>query len=226
MRCPSCHQHYQTSVEDVHICSDCGIGESELLALPEVYANGYAENYYNLIGTEKGDKIVAHRAETLTRLTSRMSIMDFGCGTGVLIREARKLGLNMFGYEPMPSFRTVHHRLGVEQWVQTDLRDAASMGMEFMTFFDSFEHLDRPDKILELFKPKMILLAIPIFYGKLEEGLTSWKHYKPKEHVWYFTPEGLTNMLQAHGYVPTGFSTEECNLGRLDSITVVARRVR
>src|SRR6185436_6951571 len=65
-----------------------------------------------------------------------------------------------------------------------------------MTFWDSFEHIADPHALLRAYKPSYVVMSIPLFSGK-ESALAS-KHYKPGEHIWYFTFHGLLDYMDPY----------------------------
>jgi hypothetical protein len=51
------------------------------------------------------------------------------------------------------------------------------------------------------------------------------KHFRPQEHIWYFTREGLVNAMKACGFSLVAESDFETELGREDIGTFAFRRV-
>ncbi len=109
-----------------------------------------------------------------------------------------------------------------------DIADYPQTGIELqmydvVCFWDVLEHI--PDfgeiePILAL--SKHVALSVPLAKG----GLLDWKHFKPGEHLHYFTEESLIALFHEYGFVPTYKSTEiECP-PREDILTALFRRRR
>ena len=93
-----------------------------------------------------------------------------------------------------------------------------------LTFWDSFEHISEPSIILrKIYKGTYIFLSIPIFPDLVL--LTNSRHYRPDEHYWYFTEEGLINLFNDNGFELIDFNEIESELGRKDIKTFAFRRV-
>jgi len=214
------------------LCHECGIGESELPSLSRVYNEDYAHLYVSYLSQDLGHKIVKHRVQELQKLTNlfgweshRCSTLDFGCATGIVVREARELGLDAWGYEPHAVFFNSHHALHVAPWIAINPESIVSTPF-VVSFYDALEHLERVDKWLQLFQPIRIVVTLPVVpLTMFSKDLPNWKHYKPDEHVWYFTDNGIHNFLAAHGYEVYEVEDFERKLGRLDALTVHARRI-
>jgi hypothetical protein len=80
-----------------------------------------------------------------------------------------------------------------------------------MTFWDSLEHIPDPKPLLDLITD-YAFVSTPI-YKNLHTLKTS-KHYKPNEHVWYFTRDGIIQFMKAHGFQLLETSDVETQLGR------------
>lgn len=96
-----------------------------------------------------------------------------------------------------------------------------------LSFWDSFEHIpdafDMLDQVEDRGSGAYVYMSIPIFESA-EHALKS-KHFKPNEHIWYFTEWGLRGMLQEHGFEMIYRSRMEEAFGREDIGTYVFERV-
>lgn len=84
--------------------------------------------------------------------------------------------------------------------------------VEAMTFWDSLEHIRHPYKLLD--RTQWAFVSTPI-YESAEHCIRS-KHYKPGEHLWYFTAAGLTEFLADLGFELQGENRMEESCGRVD----------
>lgn len=117
------------------------------------------------------------------------TVLDYGCGCGELTTFApQREGLIIDSYdigmlngEPYPQTGILHDRYD-------------------LTFFnDVIEHVDwvnNPDaNMLHAFQnTTYISVSIPVWNGKIED-IKTWKHYKPGEHLYYFSSETLMDFF-------------------------------
>lgn len=80
-----------------------------------------------------------------------------------------------------------------------------------MTFWDSFEHIPDPSRLLAKCEG-FAAISTPI-YESAEHVLHS-KHYKPGEHLWYFTDRGLKRYMADLGFMLIDQNRMEESVGR------------
>jgi Golgi nucleoside diphosphatase len=115
-------------------------------------------------------------------------ILDFGYGSGDFLRVMRKLGWNIFGYD-------VHSlNLGIKNLTQEEI---LNKDWNVVTFFDSLEHLENFDFIKKLSKKTdNFIISVPATPFDFPINKNPWKHYKPGEHLHYFSPESLQILFE------------------------------
>lgn len=116
-------------------------------------------------------------------------ILDIGYGDGEFIRQASRAGFFTMGYDA--------HGDDIGVPVVKELQ----LGVfDIVTMFDSFEHmadLNEPFKAA----PSMFVVTVPwLPEGVTDESIKSWRHYKPNEHLHYFTEKSLRAVFSRHGY--------------------------
>jgi hypothetical protein len=81
-----------------------------------------------------------------------------------------------------------------------------------LMMFDVLEHFYDPQTFLFTCKSEYVFITIPIFPGPLKclDDLKNWKHYKPGEHIWYFTASGFKQMANESGYDVIYEGADEC----------------
>lgn len=141
-------------------------------------------------------------------------VLDVGIGNGAFLRQRGKT----FGFDIAP--RAVgflkENRLFLDPYGE-DLN-----GIGGITFFDSLEHIERPQALLARIERQFVFVSIPIFRD-LAHALGS-KHFKPQEHYWYFTWRGLVMWFLDKGFGLHHATDAETMLGREDIWTFVFRR--
>ena len=149
------------------------------------------------------------------------SILDFGCGTGQFIRKIQSSYYIVYGWDIM---------IGSKKWLRDNFiylnpyfHDCFVKKLTGVCFWDSLEHLKNPAIILNLLPEGCyVFISIPIFndLDKIKQS----KHYRPGEHYWYFTYEGLINYMQSLNYVYKEYNECESRAGREDIYSYVFRK--
>ncbi|MBN2402004.1 MAG: class I SAM-dependent methyltransferase [Spirochaetes bacterium] len=177
MKCLNCGSNETSTInlelEDMTICKNCGYGRPSLQTSIQ-----YDENY------EK--KYLAYPEAAINKIrlsfiSEKGTILDYGCGSGSFVKAARQAGYVAYGYD-INDFTA-------------DLRPPEGFQPDIITAWDSFEHLTDEQQI-EFFKiaenAKLIVLSVPDFdTPKKDQRLGNWRHYRPKEHLHYYTPIAL-----------------------------------
>lgn len=125
----------------------------------------------------------------------RFNVLDVGFGTGAFLREmhARDPYLIVCGYDvspyPAPKCVTV-----TPNWIDRE--------WDVVTFFDSLEHFADLDWLSRL-RAARVIVSVPWYHPqKGEEWFAKWKHRRPGEHLWHFTPETLSRTMARAGLWP------------------------
>jgi len=169
------------------------------------YSDDYFKCYQGYKGTEIAKKINEGRKEFVNRMfTGR--VLDVGIGSGEFI-ETRE---NTFGYDV---------NLVAKEWLKKKgLWSSNFNAFEAFTFWDVIEHIPNPIDYFDNIKPKSYLFtSIPVFndINKIRES----KHYKPGEHLYYFTRSGFLTWMKTHGFRLLYSSEFETNAGREDILS-------
>jgi len=92
---------------------------------------------------------------------------------------------------------------------------------EAISCWDALEHIPKPEKLLRSVR-KWLFVSLPIFTNPAT--VVSSKHYKPGEHLWYFTHGGLVKWCAAQGFELVEYNHIESDLGREGINTYAFRR--
>lgn len=141
-------------------------------------------------------------------------VLDYGAGTGAFVRAANAVGFYAYGYDVMPQAARSLRNAGVYA--------EPARHFDALTAWDSIEHMEAPEMMLKAVRPgAMLFLSLPVF-----EDLTAVrasKHYRPGEHLYYFTADGLERWLRGYGFLLMETSSHETDAGR-ESIGAFAFR--
>ncbi len=115
------------------------------------------------------------------------AVVDVGVGSGEFVKKRP----NTFGVDVNPV--AVAWLKAEKLWAQ-DLR-----AFRAFTFWDVIEHLEEPERYFQRIQPSGYLFtSIPLFKDltKIRES----KHYRPGEHLYYWTEEGFVRWMGEHGF--------------------------
>lgn len=164
------------------------------------YGTDYYQEFREKDQTPVGKVLTTLRYNLVARhckSLGRHKIVDVGIGGGAFVELAECMGTDI----------NPHAKgwLGSERLWKED--DAFAM-----TFWDSLEHI--PDPNIYLDKTRWAFISTPI-YRSAEHCIRS-KHYKPGEHLWYFTDIGLKRFMAERGFALMDSNRMEESVGRED----------
>jgi hypothetical protein len=117
-------------------------------------------------------------------------LIDIGCGSGEFVRQAKLRGYDAYGYDV--------HNDDIGAPMTKDITEKC----DIITMFDSLEHIDNVNEFLSKLNTRLIVITCPFLKtGMLEYDLIKWRHYKPNEHLHYFTYKSIKSLFAKHGYV-------------------------
>ncbi len=90
--------------------------------------------------------------------------------------------------------------------------------------FDVLEHLRDPELVLSQIKCRWLIISIPIFETK-QKALAS-RHFKPREHFWYFSHRAIVDLMDENGFEMWEVRDDETKIGRAEIQTYVFRKKR
>jgi hypothetical protein len=196
--------HFREFGEDLNYCYDHGLMYQRDMSKIVSYDEKYFDNYVNREGTEIAVKLNAARAKLAEIYCD--CIVDVGVGSGEFIKNYHG---KAFGYDINPS--------GVD-WLKArglyvDIYDSFPEEVEGFTLWDTLEHIPNPQALFRLIRRNMYLfLSLPIFDDM--ENVRLSKHYKPNEHLYYFSSAGLIRFMKDSGFLLVEQNDEETKAGR------------
>lgn len=157
----------------------------------KTYDKKYIDDRYNSYG-EKGVQMAYLRLGYLAGVIQRpiKKILDIGYGNGDFLNACRKSNINSFGNDisgyPIPIGCT---------YVEDVLKDK----YDVVSFFDSLEHFEDISFVKDL-QTEYIIISVPYCHRFSDEWFKNWKHRRPDEHLWHFSPYGLNEFMIESGY--------------------------
>lgn len=185
---------------------------SQLLWLPELgmghvaqhdestYDGRYFVQYVRMADTPMGAQLTAARVQMVARHYDG-SLLDVGIGAGQFVLGR---GRDTYGYDINP------HAV---QWLQERslYQDMYVESFRALSFWDSLEHIPDPGAAVAR-AGEWVFVSLPIFESP-EHCLAS-RHYKPGEHLWYWTDAGLRRWFARQGFECVEHNMMETALGR------------
>ena len=180
---------------------------------------GYGADYFSKVqayeGTPTAKAANAGRVAMLERqIAPGASVLDWGAGTGAFVKAAAASGFAAKGWDVNPVARIKLTELGVV--------DGDPYRFDAVTMWDTIEHMEQPGEVFKSIKKGGHFFAsLPIFddLKKIRES----KHYRPGEHLHYWTDAGFVDWMALWGFRLLERSGHEVDVGR-ESIGAYAFR--
>lgn len=232
--CPICNSKSTLSPEDEEYirCMNCGVIRTKYDYNATQYSTDYALNYLKYALSPCNKSLNLFRLGLVARwIKDDATILDIGCCVGEFIRFAEN-HYTCEGFEPNP----VAAREAQKRTCSTIMQDLnGHKKYDCVTMFDVLEHIQDPVQIVEhissILLPNGILAITTPNASACVGGLEidrSWKHYKPKEHLFVYTNLSLKLLLGKVGLkvVHTGEEESLIRPGNPngDIITCVAQK--
>lgn len=177
-----------------------------------VYNGAYFEKLARYEGKPIAVKLNAGRVALVNRYAGeRTQVLDVGVGSGEFIKNRPRT----FGYDVNP--QAIEWLKGWYRWSD----DFAAF--EAFTFWDVIEHVENPgvDYFRHMRRGALLFTSIPVFADL--RLIRDSRHYRPGEHLYYFTERGFVDWMALHGFRLLEVQDYETAAGR-DSILSFAFR--
>lgn len=216
MKCRLCglnefNQIYKHHNDSVIRCQNCGFGTLHPLPLKEVLEQIYDDQDYHDDKTQSDH--IADTKRKLKIVNSQVKlpakILDYGCGTGNFIKQAKGLGYDVYGFDiSHNSAKSASEFSGCP--VKSGAINAATFPkthFDLITSFDVIEHIEDFKQVIlfwhKWLKPKgLLIISTP--------DLSSWDHrlFKEKwfgftkipQHINYFDRDSILKVLEKSGF--------------------------
>jgi hypothetical protein len=177
------------------------------------YDAEYWQKYVGYADTVMGRAITAARVELVKRYAHCHAVVDVGIGCGAFI-EARDSSLT-YGFDINP--------VAVE-WLEQRgmLLNPYESTVYAATFWDAIEHISDAHRMLANVE-RFAFMTVPIIPGNAPPP-NGWRHFRPDEHCFYWTRNGLIAWMGEQGFTCREHNTMESLLGREDANTFVFER--
>lgn len=177
-----------------------------------IYDPQYFYRYVNLEGTLNGDHINQMRRDMVNGIKyqwpcpiTRPCLLDVGIGSGSFLSfmvdsfDVRGMDVNPLGIDWLK-----RHGMWCENIFEVE--------WDVVTFWDSMEHISNAHTFIQELKTNAICVSLPVFRD--ESAVFISKHFKPGEHLHYFTVEGFVDWMADLGFALWSFNRDEGLVGR------------
>jgi hypothetical protein len=177
---------------------------------PISYQHDYWEKYIGYDNSPMGEALTAARKELVDFYHSG-DIVDIGIGGGKFVHT---MGARGFGFDVNQD---------AINWLVANNRfcDPYAGDVDAISCWDSLEHIPYPEALINQVR-KYVFVSLPIFNNP--NTITESKHYRPGEHIWYWSDWGLINWFSRLGFSLVEKNNMETELGREAISTYVFRR--
>lgn len=177
----------------------------------------YDDEYYAKCEAKDGGEIARRINEGRVALVKRYvgagRVCDVGIGSGDFIKHRP----NTYGFDVNP--------VAIEWLKRNDLWMVSFDYFSSFTFWDVIEHCPTPEDYLKRVPLHgLAFFSIPVF-ADLKRVRES-KHYRPNEHLYYWTEAGFLEWMLDHGFRVLERTDFETEAGRESIVSFAFRRVR
>lgn len=179
-------------------------------APPMTYSGEYFAHYQKLDDTPMGEALTKARLALVERHTKASLGVDIGIGGGRYVKESWGQGFDV-------------SREAVD-WLQRtySYTDPYLRPVPVITCWDSLEHIPEPEKLLAQVTD-WFFVSLPTFDNATEARES--KHFKPSEHLWYFSVPGLIRWAEDQGFECREVNHIETKLGREGITSFAFKRI-
>ena len=196
-------------------CGACGFlfaPERSTTELHELYTDDYFDDY------TRGEAYTVDQAQRRFEANLRISwvsghvaggrLMEVGAANGTFLRAARDAGFDVFGIEPAPGLAQRARELSGAEVATGFIEDAELPDEPFdaICAWHVLEHIPKPQPSLQRLRRVVrddgwLFLEIPnITSVRAQRKGTDWLPLDPENHVGFYTPEQLADVLGQAGF--------------------------
>jgi 2-polyprenyl-3-methyl-5-hydroxy-6-metoxy-1,4-benzoquinol methylase len=158
---------------------------------------------------ETARKLASFHLSYLAPTSPGRRILDFGCGEGAFVRQAKEEGWNAIGVdlnERLVSAANEHWEFDLLHYKSLDDLRAGNCRFDAIYSNQVFEHLRRPVEVgralAQLLNPGGIIYIEVPNASRLQERLERGRTLDPTSHFNHFTAASLSTLVRRIGCVP------------------------
>lgn len=197
---------------DLMLCHSFGVAYQADRSHLVTYADDYFAKCRRNDRSPIAGALNAARVEFVNRHLGTNGVLDVGIGGGAFVQSRGRT----WGHDVNPR---------ALEWLRRSGRLAPNLtDFAGFTFWDVLEHCPDPGEYLDrIGLHRFLFVSIPIFEKIFE--IRSSRHYRPGEHLYYWTDFGFRQWLERHGFLILETSSFESELGRDSIRSYAAKRI-
>lgn len=228
LNCPLCHSEQirdklRFKQDSLLLCQDCGFifsATSKNIDFKKIYTKDYFYGFKGNCGYKDYEgEFAAHEYTFRTRIKhakKRLNktgvLLDYGCAYGHLLEVAKQEGWTVFGTDICASaVKRAHQKFKVPVFVSDITRPAVRDHIfDLICLYDVVEHIPLSKEFFEKIHNKLkdgglFHLTTPNIASLSAHILRRfWYHYKPGEHVSYFSAKTIQETLKKSSFTVDG----------------------
>jgi SAM-dependent methyltransferase len=193
---------------EIFLCAGCGIGKTVPQPSKEIadYVESDRPDAISEATLHSAHSAVGEIIKEFRSLYGRPpnSIVDVGCGNGLMLLAAKEQGLRTHGVEPSRSmcFNSRSKGLSVSECGLEDFSDYGNF--DIVMFNSVLEHLPDPSFVLKFLSNQTFGETMLVFQQATYDGLIPrlfrhlWYGWAPHEHFWHFSESSFRRLLLAN----------------------------
>ena len=189
---------------DLMITRSGGIAYQKDMTKSVPYDNTYFQRYIDMENTPISSRINDCRKKMVKGISGH--VLDIGIGSGEFMKTC---GKRCYGYD----VNEVAVEWLISQNSFMDPYNGVHGTIDVITLWDVMEHMRRPsDLLLSLRFGMHVMVSLPTFPDL--KSVVASKHYRPNEHWYYFTVDGIKKFFFDMGYECLDVNDSETVAGR------------
>lgn len=187
-------------------CKNCGFvyKYGVTIQYEELPASYY--NVYNFDRTKEVEEIIEIINKYYSNL-SEVNLIEIGSGTGILLNEFQKRGINVYGYEPSSiAVDIAKTKFGLEN-IKPEYFKGNTFNVHPNVFllYDVIEHLEDPNSLFEIIKNSMADDTLFIIKSGNPSSLNAlfipekWGYFLIPEHLAFYTEKAMDKLCNLTG---------------------------
>lgn len=181
-----------------------------------LYSGDYFAHYQKLDNTKMGALLTRARLDLVAKYCAPSDVVDIGIGGGRFVQES-----GGWGYDVCADAVTWLKCAGLFNRFK-DPYDLRYGPITAVSCWDSLEHIPDPRALLSRVR-EWLFVSLPVFEDA--DDVLSSKHFKPGEHLWYFSSTGFINWCAEQGFECVEMNRVESDLGREGIMSFAFKRV-
>lgn len=196
---------------DLRICYEQGVAYQHPIEILVPYEKDYFSKYEKYEDTKLSRRLNQGRIDIVSKWSGETAmVLDIGIGSGEYIKKRNIYRDITFGTD-------VNH-YACEWLKKRNLYNNDLDKFKNFTMWDVLEHCNEPERYLKrMRKGSHLYVSIPIFPNL--DNIRSSKHYRPNEHLYYFTKPGFIRYMANYGFTCLDYQDFEIKSGREDIYT-------